>query len=78
MIAREMVQRIWRKMHSPGLSGNRTKALEEFSVTKNRAKRPDFLGWKKPGGKFLQILMAEGEELGTNLLRRRCTYGLPP
>jgi hypothetical protein len=30
MIAREMVQRIWRKMHSPGLSGNRTKALEEF------------------------------------------------
>ena len=70
MIACEMVQRIWRKMHSPGLSGDRVEALEEFSVTRNRAKTADFLVSSKPDGKFLQMMMAEGEEPGSNLLRR--------
>jgi len=49
MIAREIVQRIWRKMHSPGPSGDQVKALEEFSTTRNRAKTTGFSGVVEAG-----------------------------
>jgi hypothetical protein len=49
--SREMVPRIWRKMHSPGLSRDRVKALEEFSIEKS-GKTRDFLGSSKPDASF--------------------------
>ena len=65
----ELVQSVWRKIHSPSRFEELFDQAPGFSRAKILVKQRDFGGSKNPKDQRSRNVVAEGEELGSNLLR---------
>jgi hypothetical protein len=65
----ELVQSLWRKIHSPSPPDSCLARSLKFSEAQTSAKLPDFWDYCTPDSSGGWKGVAEGEDLGSNLLR---------